>query len=147
MISSQSVASVCVDTDYCNKKYILFKKGDFTMKKTLALMLMMVLIAVFTLCGCGNDKDNGTNATEDTITLVGQWEYAEGGYVYTFNEDGTGSYLFGGTEMKFTYEDKGDCFSLLYDGNTTATDYDYSIEGEVLTMTDSFGSPVEYTRK
>ena len=121
------------------------------MKKTLALMLVMMLIFAFALCGCGNDKDKTDDAqiatTEAEITLVGQWEYAEGGYVYTFNADGTGSYLFAGTDMKFVYEDNGDSFSILFDGNTVATDFEYVIEDNTLIITDSFGLPVEYTRK
>ncbi len=111
------------------------------MKKFLAIL--MVLMMVLSLAAC----DGGKGKEEETLTLVGQWEYESGGYTYTFNEDGTGTYSFGGTEMKFTYEDKGNAFSLLYDGNTDATDYEYVIEGKTLTVTDSFGSPVVYTRK
>ena len=124
-------------------------------------MLALLFVASFALGGCADDKKSDTNSTTaadttadtepttkaETISIVGQWEYAAGGYVYTFNEDGTGTYAFGGSEMKFTYEDNGDSFSILYEGNTVATDLEYVINGNTLVVTDSFGSPVEYTRK
>ncbi|MBQ4569053.1 MAG: hypothetical protein IJA62_03170 [Ruminococcus sp.] len=109
------------------------------MKKAFALI--MVLVMVLSLAACGGKTE------EEALTLVGQWEYEGGGYVYTFNEDGTGTYSFAGTDMKFTYEDKGTSFSLLYDGNTDATDFEYVIDGKTLTVTDSFGEPVVYNRK
>lgn len=129
-------------------------KGCAVMKRLLLLMLALLFVASFALGGCDDyeksEKDPTTVAETtkaETITLVGQWEYAEGGYMYTFNEDGTGTYTFSGSEMKFTYEDNGDSFSILYEGNTTATELEYEIKDSTLVVTDSFGSPVEYTRK
>ena len=123
------------------------------MKRFLLLMLAILFVATFALGGCAeskkDDADGGAETTTvaDTIPLVGQWEYAAGGFMYTFNEDGTGTYAFGGSEMKFTYEDNGDSFSILYDGDTNATELEYEIKDNTLVVTDSFGSPVEYTRK
>ena len=113
-----------------------------TTLRLLALTLCLIFAATF-MVAC----NKGTKQSDEPITLVGQWEYSALNCTYTFNDDGTGSYNFAGSEMKFTYEDKGDSFSVLYDGNTVASDYEYVIEGNVLTITDSFGSPVEYTRK
>ena len=111
-----------------------------TTLRILALTLCLIFAAAF-MVAC----DKG--AKDEPLTLVGQWEYSALNCEYTFNEDGTGSYLFAGTEMKFTYEDNGDSFSILYEGNTDATEFEYVIEGKTLTITDSFGEPVEYTRK
>jgi len=109
------------------------------MKKKI-LFGFIALITVITLAGCGSkNKDKG---------LVGSWEYKDAsGYVYTFNEDKTGSYTAFGTEMKFTYEDKGTEVSILYDGNTMESTFEYKIEGNQLTIKDSFGNDVIYVRK
>ena len=49
--------------------------------------------------------------------------------------------------MKFTYEDDGKKVSILYNGNTVASDFEYRIEGDKLIIKDSFGKDVEYKRK
>ena len=111
------------------------------MKKTI-LTIGLVLILVVTLlalAGCG--------AKEDKNSIVGSWEYSGGGYTYVFNSDKTGCYKVGSTEMNFTYEDDGSKVSILYTGNTMASDYEYKIEGKKLIIKDSFGSDVEYIKK
>lgn len=111
------------------------------MKKIIAVV--MIFMMVFALCACGDSKKD-----EAPLTLVGSWESdALADYIYTFNEDGTGNYSVAGLDMPFTYEDNGNSFSILYDGNTAATDFEYTIEGEKLTIIDSFGDPTVYTRK
>lgn len=105
------------------------------MKKISLLLVTVLLLGVFVLTGC--KKNNG---------IVGQWKHTSG-YVYTFNSDKTGSYSYGSTEMKFTYEDDGKKVSILYTGNTNASSYEYKIEGNKLIIKDSFGKDVEYTRK
>lgn len=109
------------------------------MKKKI-LFGLVALIAVVTLVGCGSkSEDKG---------LIGSWEYKDySGYVYTFNEDKTGSYSAFGTEMKFTYEDNGKEVTILYDGNTDASTFEYKIDGKELTIKDSFGSDVVYVKK
>lgn len=109
------------------------------MKKKI-LFGLVALIAMVTLVGCDSSKnDKG---------LVGSWEYKDSsGYIYKFNDDLTGSYTAFGTEMKFTYEDKGDKVSILYDGNTMSSEFEYKIENNQLTIKDSFGSDVIYVRK
>ena len=103
------------------------------MKKKVAFVLM-IMVFCFTLVGCGNKN-----------TIVGKW--AQGSYVYTFNEDKTCSYDALGTLMKCTYEVDGDKLSILYEGNTAPFETTYSIENNKLNVKDSFGNDTIYDRK
>lgn len=103
------------------------------MKKILAVFVLMV--GALILFGC-----------EKTNPLVGSWTHSAG-YTYTFNKDKTGSYAYGETEMKFTYEDDGKKVSIKYENSDNTLDLEYKIDGKTLTIKDSFGSDVEYTRK
>ncbi len=82
-----------------------------------------------------------------TGSIIGSWVYAGGGYTYTFNADGSGSYSAGSTVMEFTYEDLGGKVKILYKGNTMASEYGYTVSGNTLSIEDSFGDKVEYTKK
>ena len=87
---------------------------------------------------------------ETKNTIVGSWEYASSpnsAYVYTFNSDKTGSYSVYGTQMNFTYEDDGKKVSIKYEKNTIPSEYEYNLEGDKLTIKDSFGNNIEYKRK
>lgn len=110
-----------------------------TKKIVSIICVMMIALSTLALTGCGKDSKS----------IVGQWVYKLGNseYVYTFNDDGTGSYNAFGVEMKFTYEDDGENVSILYDGNTVASKYAYKVEGKKLTIKDSFGIDVVYTKK
>ncbi|MBR3055757.1 hypothetical protein IKG64_00325 [Candidatus Saccharibacteria bacterium] len=78
--------------------------------------------------------------------LIGSW--ANGSYIYTFNEDGTCSYAYSGAgAMECTYETDGDKISILYTENTVPFETTYRIEGNTLTVVDSFGNDTNYTRK
>ena len=80
--------------------------------------------------------------------LIGSWEYEEmAGFTYTFNADGTGKYDIMGEVMNFTYTDNGDSFTMTYDDMDTPTTLDYVIEGDTLTVKDSFGTDVRYVKK
>lgn len=107
------------------------------MKKTLLTLgiVLVLVLSVFILTGCEKKAEG----------LVGQWAYSS--FVYTFNEDKTGTYDALGSTMEFTYEDDGSKVSILYKGNTAPLELNYRIEGNKLIITDSFGSDVEYTRK
>lgn len=111
------------------------------MKKTfLSIGVIAILVAaLFVLTGCGEKN-------EEPLTLVGSWQHSSG-YTYTFNADKTGTYSIDGRFMEFTYEDKGDKVSILYYGNTKASEYEYKIDGNKLIIKDTFGSDVEYKRK
>ncbi|MBE6835295.1 MAG: hypothetical protein E7515_03480 [Ruminococcaceae bacterium] len=90
-------------------------------------------------------SDSGENAAAGAI--IGSWVYSGGGYTYTFNKDGTGSYTAGSTVMEFTYEDDGSTVKILYKGNTVPNEFAYTIKGKTLSIEDSFGDKVEYTKK
>ena len=110
------------------------------MKKWMAI----VLAAMLCLClfaGCGEDKK------DEPVTLVGTWEYKELDAAYIFNEDGTGAYRFYGTELPFTYTDDGESVSILYTGNTSPNVFAYTISGKTLSIEDSFGEMVKYTKE
>ena len=111
------------------------------MKKSIIIIAVVaVLVAViFILVG-------GVGKKEEAKGIIGSWQH-KSGYTYTFNEDKTGTYSIDGRFSEFTYEDKGDSVSILYYGNTKASEYEYRIEGNKLIIKDTFGSDVEYTKK
>ena len=107
------------------------------MKKIL-LAVALVFTSVLLLTGCTEKKN--------TNPLVGSWEYSSS-FIYTFNEDKTGTYKAGSTNMEFTWEVDGNKLSILYKGNTTAFETEYKIENDVLTIKDSFDNDVKYSKK
>ena len=110
-------------------------------KKLKNIALVLVLLAgIFSVTACGKKE-----AKDDTPAIVGTWDHD--GYVYKFNKDKTGSYDAKGIKMKFTYKDDGEKVSILYEGNTVASEYAYKIKGKTLIIKDSFDKDVEYTRK
>ena len=106
------------------------------MKKRLLFAAVILFLAI-ALVGCGKK--------EEKSPLIGSWDYS--GFVYKFNDDKTGSYTAGGTEMPFTYEDDGEKIKILYEGNTEASTYEYKVDGNRLTIHDSFNNEVIYYRK
>ena len=106
--------------------------------KLKSLLLSVLFVAIlFSLTGCGKK--------EEKTSIVGKW--AQGSYIYTFNEDKTCSYDAAGTLMKCTYEVDGDKLSILYDGNTAPFETTFSIDGNKLNVKDSFGEDTIYTKK
>lgn len=79
--------------------------------------------------------------------LIGSWDYEDGGFTYTFKADGTGVYDIYGEVMNFTYTDNGDSFTMTYEDIDTPTTLDYTIDGDTLTVKDSFGADVRYIKK
>ena len=104
--------------------------------KILFICLMFVSVFIFTGCEKKSSKS----------PLIGSWKHSSG-YIYTFNGDKTGNYSYNGKAMEFTYEDKDGKVSILYTGNTDASEYEYKIEGKKLIIKDSFGNDVEYIKK
>ncbi len=98
-------------------------------------VVSVVLCLVVVLSGCGKSSKG----------IVGSW--AHDSYVYTFNSDKTGNYDISGSKMEFTYEDDGKKVSILFKGNTVASDFEYRIDGNKLIIKDSFGNDVEYIKK
>ena len=137
------------------------------MKKSIGLVSFCLAAALVALplTACGGTNTNNTNNTQNqaaassqaassaaaTATgkdaLVGSWEYQSGGYTYTFNADGTGTYDISGKVMKFTYEATDSKLSITYEGNTSPMTLDYSINGKVLNVKDSSGADTLYNRK
>ena len=131
--------------------------------KLVSLCLAASLVAL-PLTACGGNTANNTADTNTpsaassaaapsatTATgkdaLVGSWEYQSGGYTYTFNADGTGTYDVSGNLMKFTYEATDSKLTITFDGNTAPMTLDYSISGKVLNVKDSSGNDTLYNRK
>ena len=112
---------------------------------TKTLVLVLIITSVFVVTACDKEKKDNDKKDTKSSKIVGSWEHT--GYTYTFNSDKTCSYKYGETEMNCTYEDDGEKVSILYDGNTVASEYEYKVEGSKLTIKDSFGDDVVYTKK
>ena len=106
------------------------------MKRTLVTIALLCVCSLMLLTACGKKG------------IVGKWESEMGGYVYTFNEDGTGNYAYGESKMEFTYKTTEDGkLSILYTGNTAAFETTYTIDGNTLNIKDSFDNDTIYKRK
>lgn len=148
-------------------------KRNHTIAIILAVLLLM-MCAVFAGCSDNGNSAASTEAqaTENSVTeaateaaepetaaleetaaenegspLIGSWEYEEGGFTYTFNADGTGTYDVFGEVMNFAYTDNGDSFTMTYEDVDAPTTLEYSIDGNTLTVKDSVGSDVKYIKK
>ena len=108
------------------------------MKKILIVIALVLAATILTACG----KKEETKKS----LIIGSWKHTSG-YVYTFNEDMTGSYSYGDSKMEFTYEDDGKKVTILYTGNTAASSYKYKVEGKKLTIKDSFDNDVIYIKQ
>lgn len=111
-------------------------------KRLGVLFLSTFLIIIMT--GCGKSSKG----------LVGTWNYydetskkAKTDIYYTFEDNKEGSYTFYGDVHKFKYEDKGDKVKISYENTTVPNEFEYSIDGDMLTIKDSLGSDVKYKRK
>ena len=129
----------------------------------------MAALLVISLAACGNSKKEDTTVkqtdssqvadttaqettaqtqtSEAKSTLVGSWEYKNGGYTYHFNEDGTGTYDTGAKPMEFTYTATDKELSITYTGNTEPLVLKYEIDGDKLNVIDSLGNDTIYYKK
>lgn len=127
---------------------------------------LSAITAAFCLTACGNsDKSSSTETTAAATTaavettaapatteaaksaLIGTWDSVEApGTYYTFNEDGTGVIGGEGYTIKMNYVDKGASVELTSEGNTSALVWNYTIEGDKLSMTDADGATLTYTK-
>lgn len=117
------------------------------MKKTVSVILC-VLVCVGLLAACGSRQPEGSG-NQSTMTyreqLVGTWnQISEDGSpslpdmgipsAYIFNIDGTGLDTF--WDMTFKYTADGEILHISYDDSLGEDwDYQYVIEGDVITMT------------
>ena len=142
--------------------------------KVIAVMCAVML--VLSLAACGNNStpaeteaaavENDAAAPADTEAapaddadaapaadaaadtgIEGSWEYESGGYIYTFNADGTGTYDISGTIMNFTYTADGSVLAITYEGSDAPMELEYEIDGDKLNVKDSMGSDTIYYRK
>jgi len=132
---------------------------------TLIALTLCVLITALCLTACGNKGDdakaNQNTAAEDAdkgetkeasaeSALLGTWSANEAeGCAYTFEEDGKGVWdASEGMLMNFTYVDKGETVEITYEGASTTQIWEYTIDGDNLTMKDTdTGSILTYTKK
>jgi hypothetical protein len=100
------------------------------------LLGLILVLGVFIVTAC--------EKKEEKPAIVGTWQYqSSSSYTYVFNEDGTGSYA----GSNFTYTIDGNKLSILYTGNTSPFVSEFSIDGNVLNIKDSFGNDTLYNRK
>ena len=131
-----------------------------TILKIASAICTLFLVLSFTACSKStSDEQTDSKLTSeqtesvsetkaDENSIIGSWEYTGGTYIYTFNEDGTGTYDVGSDNpMKFTYELSETELSILYDGNTAPTVLEYVLDGDTLNVKDSFGEDTIYKRK
>lgn len=117
------------------------------MKRTVKILsAVCALVCVLLLAACAGGADKPQDDKVQSSALIGTWVY-EDRYEYTFCEDGTGTYIVTGTELKFTYTADDTTLSILYDGNTDPIILDYSFVGDQLNIKDSFGEDTIYSRK
>jgi len=79
--------------------------------------------------------------------LMGAWSW--NGHLdcgYFFGSDGKGAYFFGGGEKVFEYRDDGDSVMVYYPGELSPSRFRYRIDGDTMSIEDSFGSRVIYKR-
>lgn len=100
-------------------------------------------------------REDGTTIASSEATngidpgIVGAWSYADASlvkYRFEFLEDGTGVYDAAGQATKFTYTAANGEVCILYDGNTAPFVSEYVVKENTLTLIDSGGNPVKYTR-
>ena len=141
--------------------------------KTLVLSLAVIFVLSLAACGAKNSTTAETTAEAETTTavssetkaasaeteaaateakasgtgIVGSWEYEYGGFTYTFNSDGTGTYDIFGDVMNFTYEISDTTVSIQYEGSDAPMELAYTIDGDVLNIKDSAGNDTIYNRK
>lgn len=141
--------------------------------KTLVLSLAVIFVLSLAACGAGNSTTAETSTevqtteavssetktapaeTEAAATeakasdtgIVGTWEYEYGGFTYTFNADGTGTYDMFGDALKFSYEISDTTVSIQYEGSDAPMELAYTLDGDVLNIKDSAGNDTIYNRK
>lgn len=79
--------------------------------------------------------------------LIGTWSW--NGHLdcgYFFGPDGKGAYFFCGGEKAFEYGDNGDSVTVYYPGELSPSRFRYRIDGDTLSIEDSFGNCVIYNR-
>lgn len=128
------------------------------MKKVLAIILICILsLACF--CGCGKKEQGDGNDTQKQTekqagidsALVGTWneygipEEQQLGDYWTFNSDGSGKW--GLMDVVFTYTAENGNLVINCDEGWGEYKYTYSINGDILTLTEEGSSANEYKKQ
>ena len=117
---------------------------------TVIALTLCVLMTALCLTACGGKESNDVEADGTKSALLGAWSSVEAeGTGYTFGEDGKGTWDLGdGLTTNFTYVDNGTSVEITYEGTSVAQIWEYAIDGNNLTMTDTdTGSVLTYTKK
>ena len=120
--------------------YNVFERSDI-MKKLVIGLFTIVLCLFLVSCSKveGNKEIVGTWVNDTTL------EGYE--FIYTFLEDGTGTYDVAGTIMNFKYTIKGDRISFEFtDEDMETLDTTFEIKDDVLNVRDSNGEDVLYEK-
>ena len=113
------------------------------MKKRLAAIMLAALV-MSAICACGG----GGGAADPKEPFVGKWANASGNAVYEFKADGTGSFTVSESAVtEFTFEVTDNKIKLTYTSAAEPSEFEFKIEGDVLTIQDSYGNGVEYTKQ
>ena len=116
------------------------------MKKFVTLLLVAIL-STTVLAGCGTGNGSGNSGlTQTERDIVGVWEYEGGGYIYEFKADGTGTYTIIDSVLTFTYTIEGNVVTLVYEDDVPL-EVEFELNGDSLTMKDSFGNDIIYNRQ
>lgn len=88
-----------------------------------------------------------TNAPADS-GLIGTWYSQEAdGAAYTFREDGKGALSGDDYSMAFTYVQKDSTVEITYDGTPSTQTFNYSIDGDILSLEDKeLGGTITYKK-
>ena len=79
--------------------------------------------------------------------LLGSWSYVNGGgFSYTFYDNGTGVYTASDTSVNFTYTDDGSTVRIMHSDNVPI-EYSFTVDGNRLKLTDTFGDTVDYINR
>ena len=79
--------------------------------------------------------------------LIGTWSW--NGHLdcgYIFGSDGKGAYFFCGAQKAFEYCDNGTFVSIYYPGDLSPLRFEYTVDGNTLSIEDSFGNRIIYSK-
>ena len=116
-------------------------------RKTIRLISISLCIcmALFCFAACGGSKSDDSGSTG----IVGTWESVEApGCFYNFNEDGSGNFDSEGDILNLTYTVNGNNVEITWEGSSTPQIWEYKIEGDTLSLTNTeYSQTLTYTKK
>lgn len=119
-----------------NKK----KKSRIKIVVLLVLIVFAVIGIIFLKPKKNSNQSNFTAEEKKLVaTLVGKWT-TDGNTVYEFNEDGSGALIVPVANLPFTYKfENNQLFIDFENEDSDDTSYEYKIENNKLTMSNSNG--------